>query len=290
MYNDGNPFVSICMITYNHEEFLKNAILSVLDQNFDFEFELIISDDFSTDNSDIIIKDIIKNHPKSKVIRYFRQTMNLGVRGNFNFSLNKCLGKYIALCEGDDFWIDNEKLKKQFNIMENNPQFSLVYTGAKIVDQKSQIIQSGNFFFDKKNLSKIDVYSFNFNIPTASVMFRNCFNFNLPDLLNLDTILYTKLIEIGDFKYLDNEMVVYRIHDGGVWSSMQEQKKVYSIFLTQSYLLNLIPFKFKKHSYISYLKTLKKLMFFKNDIVFKVKFQFLYFFIRIKIFRLRWFQ
>src|SRR5258706_16274760 len=99
-----SPIVSVCMITYAHEVFIAQAIHGVLQQETDFQIELIIAEDASPDNTEKIVAGIIKSHPKGNCIKYFRHPRNLGMRLNFIWALQKCSGKYVALCEGDDYW------------------------------------------------------------------------------------------------------------------------------------------------------------------------------------------
>ena len=109
--------VSVVMITYGHEKFIREAIEGVLMQECDFEVELILANDCSPDQTDSVIQDIIKNHPKGCWIKYIRQENNIGMMPNFIFALKQCKGKYIALCEGDDYWTDPLKLQKQRRVL-----------------------------------------------------------------------------------------------------------------------------------------------------------------------------
>mgnify|MGYP002795236009 FL=1 len=100
------------MITYKHEKFIEKAINSVLEQQTDFDYELIIANDNSPDATHEIVKGIIKNHPKAYLIKYFNNPVNLGPNANYIKAYNSGTGKYIAICEGDDYWGDNLKLQK----------------------------------------------------------------------------------------------------------------------------------------------------------------------------------
>jgi glycosyltransferase involved in cell wall biosynthesis len=104
------PKVSVCIICFNHEEFIEEALNNVLNQIIDFKLEVVISDDKSTDETPKIIERIIAEYQGSKTIRYFPQKENLGIIKNFVFALNKCQGQFIAICEGDDYWIDKLKI------------------------------------------------------------------------------------------------------------------------------------------------------------------------------------
>jgi glycosyltransferase involved in cell wall biosynthesis len=124
----NNLMVSVKMITYNHENFIAQAIESILMQETDFLFNLIIADDCSPDNTEEIVKKIISTNPKGHLINYFRHEKNIGINLNGIFGLNQCHGKYIAFCEGDDFWSDPKKLQKQIDILEKDETIGLVHT------------------------------------------------------------------------------------------------------------------------------------------------------------------
>ena len=111
------PKVSVCMITYGHEKYIREAIDGVFMQETNFEIELIIADDASPDGTKEIIASICKNHPKGNSIKYFRQDSNIGMMPNFVFALTKSEGEYVAVCEGDDYWIDSLKLQKQVDFV-----------------------------------------------------------------------------------------------------------------------------------------------------------------------------
>lgn len=134
--------VSVCMITYNHENFVSQAIESVLMQRTNFVFELVIGDDCSTDRTREIVNEYYKKYPK--IIKLRLPEKNLGMQLNFIENLNACNGKYIALCEGDDYWTDPYKLQKQVDFLEANPEYGLVHTGANVVNIENEIIFVSN--------------------------------------------------------------------------------------------------------------------------------------------------
>ena len=115
---EKRPTVSVCMITYGHEAFIEEAIKGVLMQETEFEFELIISNDCSLDATDSIIKKIIDTHPKGAIINYTSHEKNIGMMPNFIYALQRCRGKYVAVCEGDDYWTAPLKLHRQVAILE----------------------------------------------------------------------------------------------------------------------------------------------------------------------------
>jgi len=129
--------VSVCMITYGHENYIEEAIKGVLMQEVNFEVELIIANDCSPDNTDNIIKEIQKSNKKGYWIKYLRQQENIGMTANMLFALQHCKGKFIAFCEGDDYWTDPLKLQKQVDYLLSNPDIRLIYTGYNIFIQNT---------------------------------------------------------------------------------------------------------------------------------------------------------
>jgi glycosyltransferase involved in cell wall biosynthesis len=129
--NDSNIVVSICCITYNHEKYIRDCLDGFLMQKTDFPFEILIFDDASTDNTQSIIKEYAE---KNSNIITFLQTENQWVNrryGFFDWLLPNAKGKYIALCEGDDYWLDQYKLQKQFDLLNLNPNTGLNYTSVQ---------------------------------------------------------------------------------------------------------------------------------------------------------------
>src|ERR1700683_5373651 len=127
------PLVSVHMVTYNHEKYIAQAIESVLLQKTKFDFELVIGEDFSDDNTRNIIKTFVLNNPGK--INALLHPYNLGLDGKNNSveTLKNCNGKYVALCEGDDFWTDPYKLQKQIDFLEENTDFSICFHNSKIL-------------------------------------------------------------------------------------------------------------------------------------------------------------
>lgn len=118
------------MISYNHEQYIRQAIEGVLMQETLFNFELIISDDCSSDNTLEIIKEYRDRFPN--IVNIVNREKNLGSLSNFIDTFSYCEGEYIAICEGDDYWIDPLKLQKQIAFLESNKDYGLVYTDSKV--------------------------------------------------------------------------------------------------------------------------------------------------------------
>jgi len=221
------PIVSVVMITYNHEAYIEESINGVLIQECDFPVELIIADDCSPDDTESIVRNIIQAHPNGDWIRYTRHKENKGMMPNFIWALQQAQGKYIALCEGDDYWIDPLKLKKQVDFLEAHPEYSFSFHDCEILNQNTgqKTLRVGNRIIDENpDLKSVILEN---NAPTASIVFKNI-NWNkLPDwlykIVKGDYGLVVLIAEQGKGKYFKEPMSVYRVHEGGVWSSQNQE-------------------------------------------------------------------
>lgn len=115
--------VSICIITHNQEQYIRNAIKGALKQKTNFPFEIVISDDRSTDSTPEICAKYTKQYPE--LIRFIRQEQNLGTGRHWIAALQECRGRYVALCEGDDYFSRAAKIQQQYEFMERNPEYTL---------------------------------------------------------------------------------------------------------------------------------------------------------------------
>lgn len=224
--NQSDPImVSVWMIAYNHEGFIKQAIDSILMQKTNFKFEIVIGEDCSTDKTADIIREYQKKHPD--IIKARFNAPNLGMSANTLKSFSECTGKYIAMCEGDDYWTNENKLQIQYDFLENNPQYGLVAHRYDIVKAGIDDIfpDYGNRLFDD-NIHGIDIdLTMFFNVwltKTMTVMFRK----ELLDITLLqkykhfrDTHLFYHLIKQKNGYCLNMNMAVYNVHPGGVHST-----------------------------------------------------------------------
>jgi glycosyltransferase involved in cell wall biosynthesis len=222
-----NLKVSVCMITYGHEKYIRDAIEGVLMQECDFEVELILANDCSPDSTDKVIQDILENHPRKSWIKYFKHEKNLGMMPNFIFAMQECQGKYIALCEGDDYWTDPLKLQKQVDFLEANPDYVVCYHDCAVIDGLNNLkIKSllGNY---KSDYNGVDLKKGAW-LPTLTRCFRNVVNEYPPFFKDLncgDLFLTSILGAYGKAKYLDFNGATYREHTGGAWSGTSEKLK-----------------------------------------------------------------
>ena len=132
-------FVSVVVITYNHEKYIRQCLDSILMQSVDFYFEIVISDDCSTDQTAEIIKEYQKKYPN--IIKPILRSLNVGATKNQYDCFLRCTGNYVAILDGDDFWTDKEKLKTQINFLENNKTYIACTQRYSVVDENNKIIQ-----------------------------------------------------------------------------------------------------------------------------------------------------
>jgi glycosyltransferase involved in cell wall biosynthesis len=206
------PKISILICTYNRANFIEKAIQSVLNQTL-IDFEIIIMDDDSKDNTEDIIKSL-----KDSRIKYYKNETNLGISRNRNLGLSKSAGKYIAILDSDDFWIDNNKLQKQFDFLENNPEYVLIGSNIKIIDEKENFIKNTDFETEDIEIRKKILKSN--QIPHSSVMYRKeaiekVGLYNEKFSCDEDLDLFLKLGLIGKMKNLKEITTAYTRHSEG---------------------------------------------------------------------------
>ncbi len=234
------PLVSIGCITYNHENYIEEAIQSFLMQETNFPFEIIIHDDASTDNTAKIIAKYFKAYPK--IIKPIFQKENQHSKTNVliypKFVYPNCKGKYIALCEGDDYWTDSLKLKKQVAAMEARPECSWCFHPAAIVRKSIETnrvlrINSGDKIFDDSSIFKINNAKYS---PTASLLLKSSSLQNSPEWIYESPVgdlpLKLFLTLKGSAYYLDIAMSAYRSDSAesftsGYKSSSHTRNKLY---------------------------------------------------------------
>lgn len=227
------PLVSICCLTYNHERFISDCLDGFLMQKVDFDFEILIHDDASTDNTAEIIKIYQTKYPEIiKPIYQKENQYSKGVSPTFKYNFPRSKGKYIAMCEGDDYWTDHFKLQKQVDFLENNDDYNLCVGGFKtynVYTKESETIIK----IPKGVLKNESGYSFNLEhtkrnwlTKTLTAVFRNdkkLFEKVLNYKYGRDIHLFYHLLKSSKGFYFTKEMGIYRIHEGGV-NSMKQGK------------------------------------------------------------------
>jgi glycosyltransferase involved in cell wall biosynthesis len=223
MSSDSPIKVSVAMITYNHEEFIAKALDSVLMQRTNFDYEIVIGEDCSTDNTRNIIIDYQKRHPDK--FRLLLNEKNLGMHRNAAQVHHACKGEYIALLEGDDYWTSPHKLQKQVDFLESHPECAICFHNVTEV-YKDGSRESHSFHNNQKAFSTVeDLLPGNF-IPTPSTMFRNGLVTELPEwwfsLQMGDWPLHILNARHGKIGYINEVMAVHLNHPAGVWFRMTE--------------------------------------------------------------------
>lgn len=229
--NKNSPLVSIVCTTYNHEKFIRQTIDGFLLQKTSFPLEIIIHDDASNDSTGEILKEYEEIYPN--LFRNIYQKENIYSKGiniwSYLFS-EKVRGKYIALCEGDDYWTDPLKLQKQIDFLEDNRDYGLVYTKVR------EYLQSENrlgHIFGGKYTSFIDILHYN-PIPTLSVCFRKDLYFSYineilvynNDWKMSDYPLWLYLSKNSKVKYMDFISGVYRVLDNSASHNLDVSKQL----------------------------------------------------------------
>lgn len=214
------PLVSVIMITYGHENYIKLAIEGVFMQKTSFPIELIIANDCSPDNSHELILKLTQNSPENIIVKYIYHSKNIGMMNNFVSTLDSANSKYIALCDGDDYWIDPLKLQKQVDFLEADENCSLVFHGVNVLSENHSEYDENlykdletTYYSDKDLLTQ-------WLIPTASAVFRNQKDRYLLRLKNPkyyfgDIVLFLSLAQFGKMYCMKEKMGIYRINAGG---------------------------------------------------------------------------
>ena len=220
------PLVSACMITYNHAPYIAQAIEGVLQQQTNFPFELVIGEDWSTDGTREIVFDYQKKHPD--VIRIVTSDKNVGAEKNSLRTEKACRGKYLAYCEGDDYWHHPQKLQKQIEFLENHPDYGLVHSEVNMCN-----VESGRKIENLNRFDKVTNHTFDNNngdlffeilvqiykIRTCSVCVRKKL---LDHVVESDPVVFqsdrfmmgdiTRWLELSrltKFKYIDEPLATY---------------------------------------------------------------------------------
>ncbi|SDK78963.1 Glycosyltransferase involved in cell wall bisynthesis [Franzmannia pantelleriensis] len=238
MNRDEAPLVSILCATYNHVEFIKDALEGFLIQDVDFVYEIIINDDASNDGTDDVLKEYESQYPD--LIRVVYQSTNLysqGVEPYSSVLQPMAKGKYIALCDGDDFWVDRLKLRKQVEFLEKNEDYVICGHDAYSFDKSGVIKNSILPFYNKKDASSLKLKK-TYMIPTLSACYRNVrepIPFEISKVVSGDTFLFSWLGNFGKYKYFTSDEIkpgAYRQHGGGVWSGIDQDQKIANTITT----------------------------------------------------------
>lgn len=214
---DNTPLVTICCITYNHAAYIRECLNGFLMQETNFKFEVVIHDDASTDETQSIIKEYCEKYPNvfSPIFQHVNQ-YSRGIKSIIQtFCVPQFRGKYIAMCEGDDYWIDPYKLQKQVDFLESHPDYGMCYTKVK------RFVQKSNQFIDEwggpnETMDKLLIEN---TIPTLTAVFHKAIYYNyLTEIhpskrgwLMGDYPIWLYFAQNSKIKFINETTGVYRI-------------------------------------------------------------------------------
>ncbi|WP_316820073.1 glycosyltransferase family 2 protein [Pedobacter gandavensis] len=228
--NDHEIMVSVSCLTYNHEQYIAQALEGFIMQKTNFKFEVLVGEDCSTDGTRKIVASYQEKYPE--IIKMLTSEHNVGLKDNFNRIVKQAKGKYMAMCEGDDFWTDPYKLQKQIDFLENNPDYIICCHYSKIINQEGDTLYvhpnpvSLEFGYeDILQGNKDETF-------TATLIYRTSL-----DVTHMGTQdwylkchapdkflkLYATAVTGKKIYVMPEVMSCYRKHVGGVWSMVDPQ-------------------------------------------------------------------
>lgn len=230
------PLVSICVITYNHEKYIEECLESILSQNTDFEYEILIGEDNSTDATRNICQEYAEKY-SDKIKLYLQCDENkIEVKGiktpNFNalYLFYQAKGKFITYCEGDDYWTDRNKLKLQVKALMNQTYYSCCYHSFQekfeLSLKKARLISQ-----PKLDISSTDLMNLKYHPQLSTICYINSFS-EIPEemtqVINLDSFFISLLGLQGGAKYIASiSPNIYRRHSEGLWTGRTNINKMY---------------------------------------------------------------
>lgn len=227
-FQNDEIIVSVICRTYNHEQFIKRTLEGILNQVTNFDFEIIIGDDASKDQTTEIIETYQRKYPGKIVL--MKNKTNIGSVMNLANITKKIKGKYVAVCDGDDYWIDPYKLTKQVDFLEQNKDYNICFHSIAFSQKNNPNIELSKSVEDTTTFNELVQDNY---IYMSSVMYKWIYpngldeqNFNF-DSLPADWQLHLQHANFGKIKFLDDVMAVYNIHDNGMWGHAQNGMKIH---------------------------------------------------------------
>ena len=233
--NIANPLISVIILCYNQEHTIARTLDSVLLQETEYSFEIIIGEDASpSDNTRAICEEYVLKHPT--IIRLMPKAPNKGLLQNYSDCLEACRGEYISTCAGDDWWHNLSKLQLQVGLLEKYKEYGLIFSDYRIV--KVDPVNGEEIFSNSKPINLVeeniyeDLIRSNF-ISAATTVFRKdvftkCINFDEFRRLGFlmeDYPMWLEMIQHTKFKYISNETITYTIAEGSISNNKTDFKK-----------------------------------------------------------------
>lgn len=237
MTSEKHMMVSVIMLAYNHEKYIAQAIESVVNQQTNFPFELIIGEDCSTDKTADIISDYAKKFPN--IITVLSSESNVGITANETRCLEHALGKYICYCEADDFWCKDSKLQMQVDFLEKNPDFGLVHGDVNHYFESTNTTEKDVNKSQNSTIPSGDIYEFlmlpSHSIKTMTVCYRRSvfdnYYFQNQEIrakkwFLVDISIWLMIAMHSKIHYLDETLATYRLLN----ESMSRSKNPHKIY------------------------------------------------------------
>ena len=261
------PVITTMITTYNHQNYITEAIESAIKQTGHFIHEIIISDDGSTDDTPKIIAEYAEQYPH--LIRNISTGKNVGISANMKKCFETATGKYIAVLEGDDYWTDAQKLEKQMKFLEGNDDCSMVFSRVKVYneDTKHAFLLDRHNNLPEKLTGKHFLKEMSLIVNFSCAMYRKDYLQDLPEVLyegRLSEIALAMYLEKkGKIGFISTPLSVYRQNSGGVWSGSDKKKQILQGLIARQTALEVCADKYKqalqKIIDEQYVKPLKKL-------------------------------
>lgn len=230
------PLVSICCITYNHEKFIGQAVEGFLMQKTSFPIEILIHDDASTDKTADIIRSYELKYPdKIKAIYQTENQFTKGIDIGLTYQFPLAKGKYLAICEGDDYWTDPNKLQKQVDFLESHPDYALCFHRYSILEEQTGTFKEDDcgYLFANKKKEGVDIDTEQFlkswiTQPLTILFHKDCLDLSVFKKYKVtrDMQLIYHLMQKGKAYIMVFNGGVYRMHTGGIHSKAAIEKQV----------------------------------------------------------------
>jgi glycosyltransferase involved in cell wall biosynthesis len=241
--------VSVIVLTYMHEEYILNALNSIQNQKVNFQLEILIINDASSDLTDNVISEWLLNEKDKFKIKYFNNIKNVGMSKNFLKALCETTGKYVAILDGDDYWTEPYKLQKQVDFLESNEEYSHCWTRFNKLDEKTNTSKpdsNDRFFVNKENGTdySFETLASGWELGIQTLVFRR----NRLDIQKFKKYKYFRdihvivsLLENGKGFCINSFDAVYRIHGNGIHSGLRSQKQTEVAFKLYREIINSTP-------------------------------------------------
>lgn len=249
--------VSVLVATYNHAKYINQTINSILMQDVNFAYEIVIGEDASTDGTREIVLELQEKYPgkirallRDPVAAERDRAAGIGGKGGFVNVLHACQGQYVAWLDGDDYWINPHKLQRQVDFLDKHQDFAISFHNAAMVYEDGEKEARNVVPADHKEVSSLSDLLFTNFIPTCSAVFRRGLFRDLPDWffeLKLgDWPIHIMNAQHGKIGYINEVMAVYRIHQGASWSLKNDENQFLELIKMLDHVDGYLDFAYRK--------------------------------------------